>query len=147
MIPQELKLGSIVPIYKGGDRGVPSNYRPVALTSHLVKIFEKVIVAQMVEYLNEANLLNDHQHGFRKNRSCLSQLLEHYQLILEGMENGCDVSVIYLDFCEAFDKVDHRFVQEKLSAIGISGKVFSYNSWVFCKSNSKFLFILTQVCN
>ena len=66
MIPQELKLGSIVPIYKGGDRGVPSNYRPVALTSHQVKICEKVIVAQMVEYLNEANLLNDHQHGFRK---------------------------------------------------------------------------------
>ena len=105
---------------------MPSNYRPVALTSHLVKIFEKLIVAQMVEYLNEANLLNDHQHGFRKNRSCLSQLLEHYQLILEGMENGCDVSVIYLDFCKAFDKVDHRIVLEKLSAIGISGKLLRW---------------------
>ena len=125
-IPAALKFGRIIPIYKGGDKCSPANYRPVALTSHIIKIIEKVIVKRLVKYMNEANLFNPHQHGFRKNRSCLSQLLEHYQVILRGLEDGNEVSVIYLDFCKAFDKVDHKIVQLKLQGLGISGNLLMW---------------------
>ena len=76
--------------------------------------------------MEEADLFNKHQHGFRKNRSCLSQLLENYQLILKGMEMGHNVCVVYLDFCKAVDKVDHRIVLEKLLAMGVTGKLFNW---------------------
>ena len=125
-IRSSLKLGSIVPIHKGGDKCKPVNYRPVALTSHVIKIMEKIIVKKMVGYLNEANLFNPHQHGFRKNRSCLSQLLEHFQLILQEMENDNEVTVIYLDFCKAFDKVDHKIILQKLHALGITGDLLRW---------------------
>ena len=41
--PVDLKHSNIIPIHKGGSYAVPANYRPVALTSHIVKVFEKVI--------------------------------------------------------------------------------------------------------
>ena len=41
-IPQALKTANVIPGYKGGYRGTPKNYTPVALTSHLIKVFEKI---------------------------------------------------------------------------------------------------------
>ena len=76
----------------------------------MIKLFEKVLVKSIVDYLEMTNLFNRHQPGFRKGRSCLSQLLEKYQVILQSMECGSDVHVVYLDFCKAFDTVDHRIV-------------------------------------
>ena len=76
--------------------------------------------------MNVAGLFNDRQHGFRQKRSCLSLLLEHHQLIVQCMENGEEVPVVYLDFCKAFDKVDHRLVLEKLRAVGVAGNLFKW---------------------
>ena len=116
-IPSKLKHGLITPIYKGGDKSIPANYRPVTLTSHIVKVFEKIVVKRLTDYMDSLNLFNQHQHGFRKGRSCLSQLLEHYQRILNGLEEQGSVDVVYLDFCKAFDKVDHKELLEKLQVI------------------------------
>ena len=41
VVPDELKRCTITPIYKGGSRSLAANYRPVALTSHVIKVFEK----------------------------------------------------------------------------------------------------------
>ena len=43
-IPDILKLQTIIPIYKKGSKTLPENYRPVSLTSHLTKLFERVLI-------------------------------------------------------------------------------------------------------
>jgi len=123
IIPSELKKATITPIYKGGPRNAPKNYRPVALTSHIVKVFEKVLVKNLTKHLENQNLMNDNQHGFRANRSCLSQLLSHYECVLNALESNENVDVIYLDFAKAFDKVDHGILMHKLKKVNVSGKV------------------------
>ena len=125
-VPQDLKTGKITPIFKGGDRSVPGNYRPVALTSHCIKVFEKIVVRRLVEYMELNELFNESQHGFRRQRSCLSQLLAHYHGILEALERGLDMDVVYLDFAKAFDKVDHGVLLAKLSALGIHGQLYTW---------------------
>ena len=60
--PLLLKTSDIAPIFKGGDQGDASNYQPVALTSHITKIFEKVIRKKMVEHFKTNKLFNDSQH-------------------------------------------------------------------------------------
>ena len=75
--PAILKTNFITPIFKSGNQGSPENYRPVALTSQITKVFEKVIRKKLVTFLEENNLFNSSQHGFRPGRSCLSQLLAH----------------------------------------------------------------------
>ena len=122
-MPPLLKIADGVPIFKNGDRGIPSNYRPVALTSHLIKVFEKVLRKYIVAYMEENRLFNSGQHGFRLGRSCLSQLIAHFDHITRLLESGQNVDVVYLDFAKAFDKVDFLVTIRKLHSIGISGKL------------------------
>ena len=119
-VPSLLKRAAVVPIYKGGDRSDPSNYRPVSLTTILMKIMEK-----MVAFLSENNLFNPNQHGFMKGRSCLSALLSLYDEIILNLSNSqmsC-TNMIYLDFAKAFDKVDHGVLLHKLKQLGITRKL------------------------
>ena len=127
LTPALLKLSLIVPIHKGDLTAIAKNYRPVALTSHLVKIFEKVICKHIVRHLEDNNSFNPSQHGFRSGRSCLSQLLAHYDKILSQLEEGHNVDVIYLDFAKAFDKLDFNITLNKLKMLGIGGKI---GKWV-----------------
>lgn len=127
-IPSLLKVSKISPIHKGSLKCVPKNYRPVALTSHLIKLFEKLLRNKIVKYLEANNLMNNNQHGFRRFRSCLSQLLEHYDLLLEILQTNNNADVIYLDFAKAFDVVDHHILLRKLKGFGITGKI---GKWIF----------------
>ena len=83
-IPEIYKTANVAPIHKGGSKGEAKNYRPVALTSHVIKIFEKVVRKKIIEFLKRTGKLNDSQHGFRSGRSTLSQLLVHFDKILKG---------------------------------------------------------------
>ena len=108
VIPEDMKIQSITPIFKKGDKSDPGNYRPISLTSHLIKIFERVIRKKLVCHLESNSILSNKQHGFRKGRSCLTHLLKHIDDIVQSLMNGNDHDVIYLDFAKAFDKVDHE---------------------------------------
>ena len=123
IIPKISKSSIITPIFKSGDKQKPSNYRPVALTSHLIKVFEKVLRTAIVNHIEANNLLNPNQHGFRSGRSCLSQLVHHYDQVTEHMENGKNIDIVYLDFSKAFDKLDFKVTLQKLQNIGITGKI------------------------
>jgi hypothetical protein len=125
-IPQELKAQYIAPIYKKGNKTDPANYRPISLTSHVTKIFERVIRNRLVAFLEDNNLISSTQHGFRKGRSCLTQLLQHYDRILKNLNEGFETDVIYLDFAKAFDKVDHNILLQKLQRYGIRGELFAW---------------------
>ena len=102
----------------------PANYRPTALTYHLIKIFEKVIRKNIVSYMDKHHLFNESQHGFRQARSCLSQLLSHYNQILNLLEQGLNVDVAYLDFAKGFDKVDFNTILNNIKKLGIGGELY-----------------------
>ena len=118
---------------------VQQNYRPITLTSHITKIFERIIVKQLETHLTCKDLYNCGQHGFRVGRSCLSQLLDHHQKIISMLQNGGAAYVIYLDFAKAFDKVDHVILIRKLRSLGISGIILQW-IWNFLTNRS---FIVT----
>ena len=94
-----------------GDLG---NYRPVSLTSLVVKVLEKLLKGHIEKHLDENRILNDSQHGFRKGRSCQTNLLEFMEYITDCIDKGDAVDIIYLDFSKAFDKVPHRRLMYKL---------------------------------
>ena len=109
-IPDILKRAAIVPVYKSGERSNPINYRPISLTPILMKILERIVRKQVVQFLTDNNFLNSTQHGFHEGRSCLyiSALLNVYGDILHMISDpSAVVDMIYLDFPKAFHKVDH----------------------------------------
>ena len=63
--PKEWKKANIIPVHKKGDKQFITNYRPVPLLSICGKVFEKIILNSLFVYLNNNNLLNSNQSGFR----------------------------------------------------------------------------------
>ena len=74
-VPSLLKWVAVVPIYNGGDRSDPSNYRPFPLTPILIKIMEKIVCEKMVAFLSENNLFNPNQHGFNEGSVMLVNII------------------------------------------------------------------------
>ena len=110
-------------MHKGGSRAEPAQYRPVALTSHIVKVFERVIRRVLVDHLEQCDMLPDGQHGFREQRSTLTQLLSHWDEVIDLLEQGQTVDVIYTDFAKAFDKCETNVLLHTLRGCGVKGKI------------------------
>jgi hypothetical protein len=91
----------------------------------------------MVDYLERNNLILDSQHGFRRKRSCLTNLLEFFNEILMKYDRTKAVDVIYLDFKKAFDKVPHQRLLAKIYALGIRGKVCKWIEDWLCNRNQR----------
>ena len=122
-VPDDLKLAFVTPIHKGGTRTEPANFRPVSLTSHIIKTLERVIRKDLVRYLEANGKMDPNQHGSRTGRSTLSQLLEQQDEILNMIENGENADMVFLDFAKAFDKCDHGILLQKLKSLGIKGRL------------------------
>ena len=54
------------------------NYRPISLTSVVGKLLESIIVKHITNHLESNRLILNTQHGFRRHRSCLTNLLEFF---------------------------------------------------------------------
>ena len=60
----KLKKSIVIPIFKKGDKCSPNNYRPISLISHVGKVFERIVVKVLTNYLNAMDFYNKNQHGF-----------------------------------------------------------------------------------
>ena len=130
-VPKDWKQANVCAIFKKGKKSSPENYRPVSLTSHVCKIFESILKDRIVEHIDKYNLLSTSQHGFVKNKSCLTNLLEFLTFVSTCVDDHKEVDVIYLDFQKAFDKVPHKRLLSKVKSFGISGKVYTWiESWL-----------------
>ena len=101
-------MANVTPIYKKDNRNQPCNYRPISLTSQICKLFESIARDSIVDYLESNQLINDSQHGFRRGRSCLTNLLIFLDKVTRQVDEGRNLNIIYLDFAKAFDRVPHQ---------------------------------------
>ena len=82
------KMAYVTPIHKGGSKQKPEQYRTVSLTSHIMKIFERVIKKQIMKHLIEIDMFNKGQNGFITDRSTQIQLLSDFNDIFDKLAEG-----------------------------------------------------------
>ena len=119
-VPDGWRLANVTPIYMKGQKEDAGSYRPVSQTSVPGKIMERLILSVLNRRVQANQGIRPSQHGFRKGRSCLTNLI-FYDQVTRLVDEGKAVDVIYLDFSEASDTVSHSILLEKLAAHGLDG--------------------------
>ena len=119
--PESLKKAKVIPIFKKGDKTNLNNYRPISLLPVLSKVLEKVINAQITKKLDERNLIDDNQYGFRSNHSTEDAVIKFIDYLEKSKLQHKVVVSIHIDVSKAFDSCNHEIMKEKLKRIGLSG--------------------------
>ena len=118
-------------IFKKGSKMSTENYRPVSLTSVVCKVLEHIIHRHIMNHCDQHNLLRSHQHGFRQNHSCESQLILSMEDIYRQHDKTKQVYMLILDFTKAFDTVPHQRLLMKLKHYGIDSNLHRWiSSWL-----------------
>ena len=131
-LPWQWKCSNITPIFKKGSKNSPQNYRPIALTSVICRVFEKIIHTNILNHLLSNNLLSINQHGFLPRRSTITQLLSAFNDWTQHFSNNKPVHVVYTDLSKAFDKVSHQKLLEIVKSYGIRGEVYLWIENFLC---------------
>ena len=117
--PDTFKTAKVIPIFKKGDHGEVSCYRPISLLPVLGKLYEKIIAVRTIRHFNDHNLFSKHQFGFREGFTTEYAMLDIFEKLLYNLDNGLSSCAVFLDLAKAFDSVSHSILLQKLSIYGI----------------------------
>ena len=138
LVPDDWKLARVTPVYKGdGDILNESNYRPISVIGHIVKITESEVKDQLINYLHKHNLLTADQSAYLKNHStttCLHKVIGEWQ---ELIDDGEIIGACFLDISKCFDSIDHKLLECKLQKYGINGIELSWFSSYLTNTTQK----------
>lgn len=124
-VPKEWKLAHIVPIHKKGCKENIENYRPISLTSLIMKTFERILKEEII--FRTSHLLDSRQHGFLSNKSCTTNMVGFCDNLVLSLNDCIRTDVVYFDFSKAFDSVNHDLMLEKLkSKFNINGRFLKF---------------------
>ena len=83
-----------------------------------MKIFEKIVHCQIVDFLDLSSILSSSQSGFRNSHSTETAVICVSDYILEELSKGRYVGAVLVDLKKAFDTVDHQILLKKLFCYG-----------------------------
>jgi hypothetical protein len=142
-----LKIAHVIPLFKNGDKSLPSNYRPVSLISCVSKIFEKIVFKNIFNHLHKNKLLYKFQSDFIPGLSTTHQLLEIYHTILTALDSKFFTSITFADVSKAFDRVWIGGLLLKLERYGIKGDLLmSLKSYLTNRSQKVAIIMPTCLC-
>lgn len=124
IFPQAWKEATVVGFPKPGKpKSEPTSYRPISLLNVLGKIYERLILKRLKDFIEVKSLIPDEQYGFRAGHSCVQQVHRIVEHISAGFQRGAMTGVLFFDIAKAFDKVWHNGLLYKLYQLGVPDRL------------------------
>ena len=135
--PIQWSKSIIVPIFKKGDTNNPDNYRGVALTSIVSKVYTGILNRRLVQWAELEKKIVEEQAGFRANYSTIDHIFTLYSLVEKFLSRHSKLYVAFIDFRKAFDSVDRDLLWYVMRKVGVHGKLYRalrgiYNTVTAC---------------
>ena len=126
IFPDSMELAHIIPLYKGKEKYLSENYRPISLLITVSKLLEKIVYKRTYSFLSNTNQIYSKQFGFRKRHSCENAVSELIGNIVKNLQQKKNSLAIFLDLSKAFDTLEHDVIFKKMERYGIRGECLNW---------------------
>ena len=125
VFPRAWKLARVTAIHKSGSLNNPGNYRPISVLPILSKMFERHVHQYVEQFLSKNRLISPMQSGFRQGHSCADAVHKVVADCLTKKHEHNKVILLFIDFCKAFDCVNHQILTKKLKKLKFDGSALA----------------------
>ena len=129
-VPDSWARGRTTLIPKKSDAADPGDFRPITVTSLLLRLFNKIIAGRLMA----AAPLPNKQKGFAPEEGVVANLLLVQKLLLDAQRKFSNLHVAFIDFKKAFDSVSHPSLVAAAKRWGIPAELTEYISTLYSKA-------------
>ena len=123
--PDRWRIGRITPIYRSGPKDDMNNYRTISTLSVLSMLYEKIVLDQLIDFLQSNKQLTQNQFAFHRLHSAITSLIDVSEHWYSNIDNKIANFALFT-LKNTFDTVDHDILISKLVKYGITG---NENNW------------------
>lgn len=126
-IPPSWRIQEVLPILKPNkDPSDALSYRPIALSSVLLKITEHLIKNRLEWFIESRRLLSNSQYGFRRGKSTTDSIAIFVTDIRLAFSCNQSVAAAFLDITAAYDNVVLSILYKKLVSLNVPSMLCSF---------------------
>ncbi len=124
-VPTAWKLSFVVPVPKISKPVVLNDYRLVALTSIVMKSFEKIVLERVLSDVRDK--LDPLQFAYRRGRSTEDALLYMLHRLYSHLDKPKRYArVMFIDFSSAFNTIRPHILMERLFKLGVNSRLIRW---------------------
>lgn len=123
--PENWRTAYITPIFKKGNDQDTNNYRGISIISNIAKLFNMIIQARVLTFLEENKLINEKQIAFKSGSRTSDHIFIVKSLTDKHIEKGKKLYSCFVDFSKAFDKINHLKLLYKLRQTSLGSLTYN----------------------
>ena len=131
-VPQDWRNAMVIPLLKAGKPASElESFRPISLTSCIVKLLERLINNRLYFLAEKGEWFTDQQAGFRKHRSCEDQVIRLVHHVSDRFQTLVDEKpqrtvMALFDYSKAYDRTWKERLLLKLCNLGAPAQMIRW---------------------
>ena len=136
-IPSAWKKSTTVLIYKKGDEGIPSNWRPISLQNAVYKLYAALWAKRLAGWAAKAGAISPTQKGFVPGEGCLEHSFLLRSLLEDARRRRRSLHLVWFDLRNAFGSIPHQLLWFTMERLGLPPEMINIFQDIYQGSSFK----------